>query len=239
MLREIFKKLLGEVNLGVLDYYRFPDRGNTWGGPFNGQEIRKQIYIDIIRMVKPEAIIETGTYQGTTTKLFANENLPVLSIEGVARNYGYAKVRLRKFKNVTLYNGDSRDKLRGLFQGKLKNKKNSRLFFYLDAHWYEDLPLKEEVNIIFENCPHAVVMVDDFKVPDNTGYTYDDYGIGKSLDLEYLIEEIDEYNLAVYFPSKSSKQETGMKRGSVVLCQLDLEVNSILDGVHSLRRYCR
>ena len=74
MLREIFKKLLGEVNLGVLDYYRFPDRGNTWGGPFNGQEIRKQIYIDIIRMVKPEAIIETGTYQGTTTKLFANEN---------------------------------------------------------------------------------------------------------------------------------------------------------------------
>lgn len=237
MLREAIKKILGEVNLGIIDYYRFPKRANAWGGPFNGQEVRKEIFVDIMRQTRPEAIIETGSYLGTTTEYFAETGLPVFTIEGVARIYGYAKARLRKHKNVKLYNGDSRDELKELFKCKFKKKQSRSLFIYLDAHWYEDLPLKSEIEIIYENHTSSVVMVDDFQVPDDSGYTYDDYENGNVLNMKYLAEIIDKYDLSVYFPAKLSGQETGMKRGSVVICKSDSEISNKLSAVHSLRSF--
>src|SRR5216683_8159337 len=33
-----------------------------------------------------------------------------------------------------------------------------------------DLPLAEEIDIVFSRCPLAVVMVDDFQVPSDAGY---------------------------------------------------------------------
>lgn len=56
-----------------------------------------------------------------------------------------------------------------------------RLFAYLDAHWGEDLPLAEKLEIVFSWDSDAIVMIDDFQVPDDPGYAYDDYGPGKAL----------------------------------------------------------
>ena len=36
--------------------------------------------------------------------------------------------------------------------------------FYLDAHWLEHLPLREEVELITANFPRAVIVIDDFEV---------------------------------------------------------------------------
>jgi hypothetical protein len=57
------------------------------------------------------------------------------------------------------------------------------LFFYFDAYSNEDLPLAEEIDIIFGRSPHAVVMIDDFEVTDDPGFAYDDYGPGKALNM--------------------------------------------------------
>src|ERR1043166_1061331 len=90
------------------------------------------------------------------------------------------------------------------------------LFFYLDAHWRDDLPLREEVEIISTHWPDALVMVDDFAVPDDPGYGYADYGEGRALTLE-LIRPALRASPAVYFPAAPSAAETGSRRGCVVL----------------------
>jgi hypothetical protein len=110
----------------------------------------------------------------------------------------------------------------------------SKVFFYLDAHWQEHLPLAEELEIIFTSWREAVVMVDDFKVP-GSDYAYDDYGPGKALTLEYL-DRLRHLELTPFFPAVPSELETGLKRGSVVLCR-EAIVTERLSRIESLTIY--
>jgi len=223
------------VLLGFTDYYRFPERRNSWGGAMNGQIGRQRLYEAIVSRVAPVAIIETGTFRGTTTEFMAETGLPIYSVEGLARNYGFARARLLRKRNVHLYQGDSREVLRNLFAGKLRNLRGRTVFAYLDAHWNADLPLREELEIIFDHCPAAVVMIDDFQVPDDTGYRYDDYGPGKSLSPAYIEPTLSEYDLEAYYPSIRSSEETGAKRGCVVLGSKHIHGRS-LHELQMLRR---
>jgi len=169
----------------MLDYYRSPELREAWGGPFNNQEGRKEIFRDIIRSFDFDAIVETGTYRGSTTEFLAAESkLSVYTVEFIARNYGFAKARFILNRSIHLQCGDSRVFLTKLVKN--RKLKGASLFFYLDAHWEDDLPLLEEIMVISSGWKRAVIMVDDFKVPDDPGYGYDDYGEGKTLSLEYL-----------------------------------------------------
>ena len=152
--------------LGAIEYARYPDRAAAWGGPFNGQPFRQALFRALIRQLEPAAIVETGTYLGTTTEFLAETGLPVFTIEADPHRYGFARARLWRRRNVTLLHDDSRAALRTLFDGPLRGFANHILFFYLDAHWNDDLPLVEELDIVFVRCPKAVVMVDDFRVPE-------------------------------------------------------------------------
>jgi hypothetical protein len=58
--------------------------------------------------------------------------------------------------------------------------------------------------------------VDDFQVPGDSGYGYDDYGPGKALTLDYVRPLRDQYGLRVYFPSAPAADETGACRGCAV-----------------------
>jgi hypothetical protein len=80
------------------------------------------------------------------------------------------------------------------------------------------LPLRDELEIVFSNAPHAVVMIDDFAVSSDSGYEYDDYGDGKALVPSYLRETHSRFGLLGYYPSVASSEECGAKRGSIVLC---------------------
>ena len=77
-------------------------------------------------------------------------------------------------------------------------------------------------------------MVDDFEVPDDPGYAYDDYGSGKRLCLDYL-QPLSSLGLAPFFTTLPSERETGRKRGCVVLA--DQILAERLKEVHSLK--CR
>ena len=187
------------------------------GGAFNGQNGRKHIFADIVAVAPISAIVETGTYRGTTTAFFAETGLPVFSIEGVPRNYGFARAHLARYQNVHLFLCDSRVQLSELLHGNLSSIRNEVIFFYLDAHWNPDLPLAEELDIIFQNCPQAIVMLDDFEVPNDTGYGFDDYGPSKALTFGYINNTVRRFDLVVFYPNMPSIEETGMKRGSVIL----------------------
>ena len=207
--------------LGALDYARYPDRAAAWGGPFNGQPYRQALFRALIRQVQPAAIIETGTYLGTTTEFLAETGLPVFTIEADPRRYGFARARLWRRRSITLLCDDSRVALRALFNGALRDFTNRTLFFYLDAHWNDDLPLAEELDIIFARCPPAVVMVDDFRVPGDADYGYDDYGLRKALTYGYISSNVAKFGLVAHFPSTPGCSEGGMRRGCVVLSNAD------------------
>src|ERR1700737_4937569 len=92
MIKSFILKVIGEENAGRLDYFLQRNQRDEWG-PLNNQSFRQQVYLEIMAQIDFRAIVETGTYCGTTTELFAKSGLPVYSVEIDPRAYGYARQR--------------------------------------------------------------------------------------------------------------------------------------------------
>jgi predicted O-methyltransferase YrrM len=213
----------------VLDFEAHPAM-DVWGGAFNGQSRRRTLFDQLLTQLKVVAIVETGTFRGTSTAYMAKTGLPVLSCELHPRYFHYASLRLADSPNVRLERVDSRRFLRQIFDENLLP--SGPVLIYLDAHWDQDLPLWEEISLIFARHPAPVVMVDDFRVPTDLGFAYDDYGRGKCLSVSNLRETVTA-RPAIFFPNYASGDETGARRGSVVLAQGEL-ANLISCGVPML-----
>jgi hypothetical protein len=112
--------------------------------------------------------------------------------------------------------------------------RTTRTFFYLDAHWYDHLPLAEETEFIFSNFDHFVVMVDDFQVPEDSGYKFDDYGPGRTLTLKDFPFDRDA-RVSTYFPARNSNQESGRRRGCAVLASQSM--TPVVDRLDCLVRH--
>ena len=233
--KAIVISLLGAKALGRLDYILKRRSKDPFGGPLNGQNFRQRIYADIMNRGDFKAIVETGTFRGTTTEFFAKAGLPVYSVEIDSRAHGFASQRLSHLRDrVHLFLGNSPEFLQSLAGDPAFPKSN--VFFYLDAHVqnaqvYHKAPLVEELEIIFANWDKAVVMVDDFQVP-GMAYSFDDWGPGKNLDMACL-EPLKHLELSFLFPAFGPEQETGAKRGWVLLCQ-DAKLTKILERINGL-----
>jgi hypothetical protein len=155
------------------------------------------LFREIVTKLRRYAIVETGTFRGTTTEFMAQSALPVYIIEADPRNFGFVRVRFWRMLNITFICGEGRMALRELLRDDLRTR---TLFFYLDAHWNDDLPLAEEVDLVFSQCPLAVIMIDDLQVPSDPGYEYDDDGAGKALIPSYIASPIKAYNLHGFIP---------------------------------------
>lgn len=225
-LRKYFRRMAGEQNCGRIDWWLHLKAPDKLGGPLNGQEFRRRVFQELHAAIGFGAIVETGTFRGSSTEWFAvTTGLPVFTVEAVERTFAFARLRLRRFgTQVQLELGDSRSFLRRLCQDPALPA--DHLFFYLDAHWEDDLPLREEVRCIFSRWPDAVAMIDDFQVP-GTAYGFDDYGQGKALTVDYLAPVIRDLNLSVFFPAVDASAETGLRRGTAVLCQDDFVFEKI------------
>jgi hypothetical protein len=227
-LRAATKGLLGEKVLGGIDYFRFPERRQMLGAAFNGQRFRQRLFQDLIQKSQPASIIETGTFRGASTEFMSKTGLPIFSIERNPRYYGFCRARLWGHRNVTLWCGDSRSGLRALQIGPLRNLSNRPVFVYLDAHWNDDLPLAEELEIVFSGWPSAIAMVDDFQVHDDVGYGYDNYGPNKALTSAYIARAAEKHDLRSFYPSTPSQMESGARRGCVVVAKNSVHGTSLL-----------
>lgn len=234
MIGRIAASILGEARAGALKHRLRPSSGRAWGGPFNGQAWRCRLVAEIILKTDPVAIVETGTYRGTTTEWLSAFQIPVWTCEASLTNFGFARQRLAGISNVNILQSDSRAALKHILHGPLKSNQSNSILFYLDAHWSSDLPLAEEIEIIFANCPRAIVLIDDFQVSGDPGYSYDDYGAGKALTMNFIGDAISAYDLATHFPSVSSNQETGSRRGCAVIARSNVS-REVLSNVSLLR----
>jgi hypothetical protein len=205
-----------------------------WGGPLNGQHHRQRMVQDVLLNVPLAQIVETGTFRGTTTAFIASSTLvPIETVEIQRQYFLFSKWMLRPYRHVSISQENSVPFLRSLIAR--RRPISETWFVYLDAHWYNYLPLLDELKLIFDNVPNAVVMIDDFQVPGDAGYGFDDYGETGRLTLDYLAP-LAGHDFTIFYPSIPSSEESGMKRGSVVLA-IGPRVVEAIGSVGSLRRY--
>ncbi|PTM41755.1 class I SAM-dependent methyltransferase [Bosea sp. 124] len=233
-LTPIARSILGPSRLGALTYRRYPALGRAWGGPMNGQAGRCKLVADLISRCNFAAVVETGTFRGTTTEWLSAFRVPIYTCEASPENFGFAQARLSGLPDITLLHMDSRAALRHLLFGQLAFE-DAPILFYLDAHWNDDLPLADEIEIICDAHHEAVILIDDFSVPDDPGYAYDDYGTGKALTVDYVATAVAKYDLLCRYPSIRSDAETGAKRGCVVISRRNSQVAKHLGSSVYLR----
>jgi hypothetical protein len=208
-----FRLLPGTLQ-GVAEY--FFNRGVERGvGVLNRQRGRLRLVERLISMLKPCGIVETGAFRATTTLWFSKFRVPVYTVEINDRFHAFSRLKLLFAKNVRLYHGHSVSFLRGLYRdGRLGE---GPVLFYLDAHWYGELPLRDELEIIFGHPIPAVVLIDDFEVPGDPGYKFDNYGPDGKLGIDYLRTVSTPDPMRIFFPSMPSMEETGSRRGCCVV----------------------
>lgn len=113
----------------------------------------------LIENFKIKRIYETGTYLGWSTIKLSEFNIPVYTIE-INNNYIKESYNnLKDKKNVKILCGESSTILDSLCT---KNEENS--LFFLDAHWNENLPLLNELDVI-KKTKNPVIIIHDFFVP--------------------------------------------------------------------------
>jgi hypothetical protein len=233
IIRRAAAQILGERPFGACQFARHAIRGElSEAAAFNGQPGRQKLFLDLIRTIRFDEIVETGSFRGDTTAFMARRSgLPIFTSESSPRHYGYSHARFVLDRKVHVAFSDSRQFLRSHF-GKPEHAART-VFAYLDAHWGQDLPLFEETRILLALPPTIVVMIDDFQVPDDAGYAFDSYGPGATLNLEYLrLEEIPEAR--IFLPALHSSGEAGFRRGCVVLAK-NGPVADLLKSIDSLR----
>jgi hypothetical protein len=225
--------LIGELESTIDTLIKYPRYQPADNAGFNGQLGRKRIFNDLLSAFDFNVIVETGTWTGDTTGYMAETSrLPIFSGELNYRYHSIARMRLVDFRGVTLRNADSRQFLKELSEDSAITGQNT--FFYLDAHWYNDLPLAQEIELIASRWPNFVIMVDDFKVPYDDGYGYDDYGPGKALNPAYIELILAAHSLKAWYPSAPATLETGPVRGCVIISRKG-EAEGRLDAISSLR----
>ena len=202
-----------------------------WTDGLNGQRERRRLVAEVLRTTGVTAFVETGTNRGATAAHIRRRfDLPVWTVELMPRYYELCRWRFRGDPNVHLHLGDSRSFLRAM----ASQLRGERCCFYLDAHWYDDLPLADELRIIAGAWDEWVVIVDDFKVEGDPKYYYDDYGPGRALEYSYLpLDEIGP--CAAYFPRAAGMEESFPWRGCIVLGRGEAVVRA-LETCGTLRR---
>ncbi len=214
--------------------HRLPTR-LTFGitGPFNGQRQRVAAVAAVFRAVPFKTIIETGTYRALTTMhLRKISTARIATIEVNPRYFEYSKRRLGGLEGVNQFLGHSPEVLDRLRRD--PEWQAEPIFFYLDAHWLNDLPLVDELLAVRRGWRDFAALIDDFRVDGDDGYYFDDYGAGKTLALP-LIERVPEFaDLHVFWPAAPSRRETGARRGWIIVASPGT-VAGALAGLSELR----
>jgi hypothetical protein len=206
---------------------------DSFGGRFNGQHGRAALFRDLLSEFKFAAMVETGTYFGSTTEYLAFlHNAPVTSFESSSLHALISTARLERFPHAAVVNADSRSGLSALSEDPSFPKEN--VFFYLDAHWDPALPLADEFRLILQYWSKSIVMIEDFEVPDDPGYSFDDFGAEKRLCNSFLHPLIPA-SLPLYYPAMASNAEGGYRRGCVVLATDEI-ASSRLARISALRQ---
>jgi hypothetical protein len=124
--------------------------------------------------------VETGTFKGATTFPLGFLFDEVHTIENHEEGQ---EADLGRNPGIQLYWGSSSEILPDLLPTLMDEK---YIFFYLDAHWFDYLPLLDEIEIIGRTHKNkAIIMIDDCYVPWEPTIGHDTYK-GIPISDEYM-----------------------------------------------------
>lgn len=167
--------------------------------PLHNDQVLIQLVDQIFNTFGIKSFVETGTFLGFTSRHVAKRNpgLRVLTVECNPDYHELSRISLSRYPNVTQYLGDSAEVLEGIVRSNAAPRPS---LFFLDAHWEDYLPLPHELGLILDSPGEAVVLIDDFQVPNRPEYGFDAYHgqpIGLDLVRAYLNTAED---VRVFFP---------------------------------------
>ncbi len=156
--------------------------------------------------------VETGTCLGYTTEFLSQHYEQVRTIE-INEHFLHVAVenRLKRCPNVVPFKGDSSNLLFMVLHGL-----TDKTFIFLDAHWGNHCPLKDELNQIKRAGIKPVIAIHDFVVPNHPELGYDSIN-GQPFTYEWLKADIDGVygvgNYNIHYNSESC----GAKRGIIYI----------------------
>lgn len=81
---------------------------------------------------------------------------------------------------------------------------------YLDAHWVKEIPARNELTALASWGGNWVAIIDDFKVPGDPSYGFDQYG-EIAVDLTLIPDSL---GIQIFVPKISAETETGANKGT-------------------------
>lgn len=182
-------------------------------GALNQDTFAQQEFINLKNKFGLKYAIETGTCLGYTADWLCENYEKVSTIE-INENYlNFALKRLNKRDNVVVYVGSSENQLLQMIN-ELPEKE--KIFIFLDAHWGQHCPLKDELRQIKESGVKPVIAIHDFVVPNHPELGYDSIN-GQPFNYEWLKSDFD----AIYgdngYDYYYNSESTGAKRGIIYL----------------------
>lgn len=192
----------------AIEYYPLPSNAPNLmpfqDQPFNGDVFAINKVIHLKEKFGLTNCVETGTCFGSTTMALATIFDTVTTIENNRIYYYMAMNRLLKVRNIEFVKGDSSQVL-------LKHieKMTDKTFIFLDAHWEKSCPLIDELIQIGNAKIRPVIMIHDFKVPNEPELGYDSYN-GIPFTFDYIKKQIERiYGFNGYDVDYNSKEMAG------------------------------
>jgi hypothetical protein len=160
------------------------------GEPFADDQLLRQEVERLITQYGIQSAVETGTFQGATTKVLTELVSEVHSIEIEPAFFEAASSRLHNIRNVQLHYGSSLNVLPHL----LPHVRHPTLY-YLDAHWDGNYPLLEEIKIIASHDPQPIIVMHDMHNPNLPELYAEPQPNGSSYCYEWVRPELEKIQM--------------------------------------------
>jgi predicted O-methyltransferase YrrM len=189
--------------------------------PMNGQKNRLKTTFLLSEILNPAYVIESGSFLGTTSQyLTSMASKKTFSVE---INQEFATIANRRlsseiFNNeLEIIDGNSAVQIPLILND--IEAKTYTILAYLDAHWLDDIPLRDELQSLLTWGGQFIAVIDDFYIPDDLGYGFDQYE-NHRVDISHIPNSEE---LSVWVPSQNSSKESGARRGTAYVVSSQLE----------------
>lgn len=156
---------------------------------FNGDHHIVDEFLNLKSRFGITTAVETGTCLASTTIFLSTVFDRVITIEANMEYLNIAHKRLRdeNCNNVKTEFGDSGEVLYPIL---VEERVDDKTIFFLDAHWNDRCPLKQELEAIHFAGIKPVIAIHDFKVPNDPKLGFDSYN-GQDFEIDWIKEELD------------------------------------------------
>ncbi len=160
-------------------------RTYTRGAAFGGDPFLKKMVVNLSKLDIITSCVETGSFKGDTTLFLAKvfPNIFKYSIEISDEYFRESAWRVRDYKKSKLIKGSSPVEIKKLIKD---NDLGNLPLFFLDAHWNDYCPTKDEL-LLISKINKAIIIIHDFEVIGHPEYgLYRPKGISIGIGFEYI-----------------------------------------------------